>query len=196
VTELETKKRAAQRRSPGVSSTRDIEKAARSCVVAAGRDLDCQVHETERRERVAHLLPAQEGQRRGRAGPGAIELDKTIIRAGVDAREQFTLRPATSHPGIMRSAGLLIPEGAGAAKPASRASARSRRKIMKAGMIAEVTCVSKPFTVIPWVVTDVQDYIAAANSGRRAKLIDPQQVTRPGTLLAFLEPLLQAGSTT
>ena len=40
---------------------------------------------------------------------------------------------------------------------------------MKVGMVAEVTCVSKPFTVIPMVVTDVQDYIAAGQiPGRRA----------------------------
>ena len=64
---------------------------------------------------------------------------------------------------------------------------------MKAGMIAEVTCVSKPFTVIPMVVTDVQDYIAAGQFRGGEQLIDPQQVTRPGTLLAFLEPLYAGG---
>src|SRR5262249_40240430 len=58
---------------------------------------------------------------------------------------------------------------------------------------AEVTCVSKPFTVIPMVVTDVQDYIAAGQFRGGEQLIDPQQVTRPGTLLAFLEPLYKGG---
>ena len=60
-------------------------------------------------------------------------------------------------------------------------------------MIAEVTCVSKPFTIIPMVVTDVQDYIAAGQFRGGEQLIDPQQVTRPGTLLAFLEPLYRGG---
>ena len=64
---------------------------------------------------------------------------------------------------------------------------------MKPGMIAEVTCVSKPFTVIPMVVTDVQDYIAAGQFRGGEQLIDAQQVTRPGTLLAFLEPLYKGG---
>ena len=63
---------------------------------------------------------------------------------------------------------------------------------MKVGMIAEVTCVSKPFTVIPMVVTDVQDYIAAGQFRGGEQLIDPQQVTRPGTLV-FLEPLYEGG---
>ena len=59
-------------------------------------------------------------------------------------------------------------------------------QIMKVGMIAEVTCVSKPFTIIPMVVTDVQDYIAAGQFRGGEQLIDAQNVTRPGTLLAPL----------
>ena len=66
-------------------------------------------------------------------------------------------------------------------------------QIMKVGMIAEVTCVSKPFTIIPMVVTDVQDYIAAGQFRGGEQLIDPQQVTRPGTLATFLEPLYKGG---
>jgi multidrug resistance efflux pump len=66
-------------------------------------------------------------------------------------------------------------------------------QIMKAGMIAEVTCVSKPFTVIPMVVTGVQEYIAAGQFRGGEQLIDLQQVTRPGTLTAFLEPLYKGG---
>ena len=55
-------------------------------------------------------------------------------------------------------------------------------QIMKVGMVAEVTCVSKPFKIIPMVVTNVQDYIAAGQFRGGEQLIDPQQVTRPGTL--------------
>jgi hypothetical protein len=60
-------------------------------------------------------------------------------------------------------------------------------------MIAEATCVSKPFTVIPMVVTAVQDYIAAGQFRGGEQLVDPQQVTRPGTLLVTLEPLYKGG---
>ena len=41
-------------------------------------------------------------------------------------------------------------------------------------MIAEVTCVSKPFHVIPMVVTDVQDYIAAGQVRAGDQLIEAQ----------------------
>ena len=43
------------------------------------------------------------------------------------------------------------------------------------------------------VVTDVQDYIAAGQFRGGEQLIDAQQVTRPGTLLVFLEPLYKGG---
>src|SRR5262249_36920027 len=64
---------------------------------------------------------------------------------------------------------------------------------MKVGMIAEVTCVSKPFTIIPMVVTSIQRYIAAGQFRGGEQLIDVQQVTKPGTLLVFLEPLYKGG---
>jgi multidrug resistance efflux pump len=66
-------------------------------------------------------------------------------------------------------------------------------QIMKVGMAAEVTCVSKPFAIIPMVVTGVQDYIAAGQFRGGEQLIDAQQVARPGTLLVFLEPLYKGG---
>ena len=66
-------------------------------------------------------------------------------------------------------------------------------QVMKVGMVAEVTCVSKPWTVIPMVVTGVQDFIAAGQFRGGEQLIDPQQVVRPGTILVFLEPLYEGG---
>jgi hypothetical protein len=43
------------------------------------------------------------------------------------------------------------------------------------------------------VVTSVQDYIAAGQFKGGEQLLDVQQISRPGTLLAFLEPLYQGG---
>jgi hypothetical protein len=60
-------------------------------------------------------------------------------------------------------------------------------------MTAEVTCISKPWTIIPMVVTQVQDYIAAGQVRTSEQLIDAQQVTRAGTLTAFLEPMYKGG---
>jgi multidrug resistance efflux pump len=190
--ELETKKEL-QRRSPGIVPTRDIEKLQ---VVVDGRQAAISTARATKQnaeERVATLLPAQKASAEAALAQAQVELDKTVIRAGVDGRvEQFTLRAGDIVTPIMRSAGLLIPEGAGR-RSVQAGFGQIEAQIMKAGMIAEVTCVSKPFTVIPMVVTDVQDYIAAGQFRGGEQLIDPQQVTRPGTLLAFLEPLYAGG---
>jgi hypothetical protein len=66
---------------------------------------------------------------------------------------------------MIRSAGVLIPEGAGRHALAA-GFGQIEAQVMKIGMVAEATCVSKPWTIIPMVVTQVQDYIAAVQ-GRR-----------------------------
>jgi multidrug resistance efflux pump len=73
--------------------------------------------------------------------------------------EQFTLRPGDIVNPLMRAAGVLIPTGAGQ-RVLHAGFGQIEAQVMKVGMIAEVTCVSKPWTIIPMVVTDVQDYVA------------------------------------
>jgi multidrug resistance efflux pump len=122
-----------------------------------------------------------------------VDLGKTVVRAGVDGRvEQFLLRVGDIVNPILRPAGVLIPEGAGQ-RGLQAGFNQIEAQIMKPGMTAEVTCVSKPWTIIPMVVTDVQDYIAAGQFRGGEQLLDTQQIRQPGTLLAFLEPLYQGG---
>lgn len=66
-------------------------------------------------------------------------------------------------------------------------------QVLKVGMIAEATCVGKPFTIIPMVVTEVQDVIAAGQVRSTDQLVDVQQMARPGTLTVYLEPLFPGG---
>ncbi len=125
-----------------------------------------------------------------------MDLQKTMIRAGVNGQlEQFALRVGDLVNPMMRPAGFLIPEGAGQGR-LQAGFGQIEVQIMKVGMAAEVTCVSKPFTVIPMVVTDVQDYIATGQFRGGEQLIDPQQISRPGTLLVLLEQLYKRGDST
>jgi len=93
---------------------------------------------------------------------------------------------------LMRPAGVLIPDAAGQ-RGLQAGFDQIESQVMEIGMVAEATCVSKPFTVIPMVVTAVQNYIAAGQFRGGEQLIDPQAVTRPGTLLVTLEPLFKGG---
>jgi multidrug resistance efflux pump len=92
----------------------------------------------------------------------------------------------------------MRPAPSGISTPAGRRAIQAgfgqiEAQVMKVGMVAEVTCISKPWTVIPMVVTQVQDFIAAGQIRSGEQLVDPQQVMRPGTILVFLEPLYEGG---
>jgi multidrug resistance efflux pump len=91
----------------------------------------------------------------------------------------------------MRPAGLLIPKDAEGRLFAGFGQIEAQ--IMKRGMIAEVSCLSKPLTIIPMVITSVQDFVAAGQVRSSEQLVDVQQVTRPGTLTVTLEPLYAGG---
>ena len=112
-----------------------------------------------------------------------------LVRAGVAGTvQQFTLRAGDVVNPMLRPAGILVPEEAGRAALIAGFS-QIEAQVMKVGMIAEATCIGKPFTIIPMVVTEVQDVIAAGQLRPTDQLIDVQQLARPGTLTVFLEPL-------
>lgn len=186
--ELETK-RELQRRNPGIVPQRDIEKLE---VMAAGRQGTVAAATAAKQTAEASLtttLPAQKASAEAALAEAQVEVDKTVVRAGVVGRvEQFTLRVGDVVNPMMRPAGVLIPEGAGR-RVLQAGFGQIEAQVMKVGMVAEATCVSKPWTVIPMVVTGVQDYIAAGQVRGGEQLIDVQNAARPGTILVFLEPL-------
>ncbi|HJQ60934.1 MAG TPA: HlyD family secretion protein [Vineibacter sp.] len=143
--------------------------------------------------RISTLLPAEKATAVAAREQAQVELDKTVVRAGVSGRvEQFVLRVGDVVSPIMRPAGILIPSDAGRARLIA-GFGQIEAQVMKVGMIAEVTCVSKPWTIIPMVVTATQAYIAAGQVRAGEQLIDPQQVTRPGTITVLMEPLYENG---
>jgi multidrug resistance efflux pump len=192
VDELETKQEL-YRRNPGNVPRRDIEKLE---VIVQGR-LGSIAAATAAKEaaelRLSSLLPAEKASAEAALAQADVELQKTVIRAGVSGRvEQFLLRVGDLVNPMMRAAGLLIPDGTGQ-RGLQAGFGQIEAQIMKVGMTAEVTCVSKPWTVIPMVVTDVQDFIATGQFHGGERLIEVQNTTKPGTLLVFLEPLYKGG---
>ena len=111
--ELETKQEL-YRRNPGNVPFREIERlqtrqqgdlAAIAAVEASKKSAE---------ERVATLLPAQKSSAESALEQAQVELNKTVVRAGVSGRvEQFALRVGDLVNPLMRPAGILIPEGAG-----------------------------------------------------------------------------------
>jgi multidrug resistance efflux pump len=186
-------KRELQRRNPGIVPQRDIEKLE---VLLAGRQgaLDAATASKQSAMiRVTGLLPAEKASAQAAMAEAQADLDKTTIRAGVDGRvEQFTLRPGDVVNPVMRSAGILIPDVAGK-RVLAAGFGQIESQVIKVGMVAEATCISKPWTIIPMVVTREQDYIAAGQFRGGEQLVEVQQVQAPGTILAFMEPIYQGG---
>jgi len=190
--ELETKQEL-YRRNPGLVARRDIEKLEVAAVGRRGAVVAAAAAKSAAEARVSSLLPAEKASAEAALAQAEVDLSKTVIRAGVGGRvEQFGLRVGDIVNPMMRSAGILIPEGAGR-RSLQAGFAQIEAQVMKVGMAAEVTCISKPWTVIPMVVTQVQDFIAAGQFRGGEQLIDAQQVTQPGTILVFLEPLYEGG---
>ena len=190
--ELETKQELYNR-NPGNVAFREIEKLKVRVDTTQGGVAGATAAKLAAEIRFSSVLPAEKASAEAERAQAQVDLDKTVIRAGVSGRvEQFVLRVGDIVNPLMRPAGILIPEGAGQ-RSLQAGFGQIEAQIIKRGMTAEVTCVSKPFTVIPMVVTEVQDFIAAGQFRGGEQLIDPQQVTRPGTLLVFLEPLYAGG---
>jgi multidrug resistance efflux pump len=182
-----------QRRNPGIVPQRDIEKLQvmvdqrQSGVDAANAVKESAVL------RVSTLLPAERASAEAALAQAQVDLDKTYVRAGVDGRvEQFLVRTGDVVNQLMRPAGILIPDGAGRVS-LQAGFGQIEAQVMKPGMIAEATCISKPWVIIPLVVTNVQDFIAAGQFRGGEVLLEAQTTRQPGTILAFLEPLYKGG---
>jgi multidrug resistance efflux pump len=190
--ELDTKTEL-QNRNPGIVPQRDIEKLG---VAVAGRQGSLDAATASKQSamtRLSALLPAEKASAEAALAEAQVDLDKTFIRAGVDGRvEQFGLRPGDIVNPMIRTAGVLIPEGAG--RIALMAGfGQIEAQVIKVGMVAEATCISKPWTIIPMVITNVQDYIAAGQFRGGEQLIEAQNTVRPGTILVFMEPIYKGG---
>src|SRR5215469_6876177 len=135
--------------------------------------------------RLSTQLPAEKASAEAALHQAEVELAKTVVRAGVAGRvEQFVLRPGDIVNPLIRPAGILVPPGMREGLIAGFGQIEAQ--VIKPGMIAEVTCISKPITIIPMVVTGVQDFIAAGQIRSTEQLIDVQQLARPGSLTVLL----------
>jgi multidrug resistance efflux pump len=190
--ELDTKSEL-QRRNPGIVPQRDIEKLQ---VLVDQRQAGIDAATAAKQSailQISTLLPAQKSSAEAALAQAQVDLDKTLVRAGVDGRvEQFLVRVGDVVNQLMRPAGILIPREAG--RTGLQAGfGQIEAQVMKVGMVAEATCMSKPWIIIPMVVTTVQDYIASGQFRSGEQLLEVQNAVRPGTILVFLEPLYKGG---
>lgn len=137
------------------------------------------------------LLPAQRATAVAALVQAETEIEKSTVYAGTDGNvQQFKLKPGDIVNPILRPAGILVPYSSGVGRFQAGFDQISAQ-VVKVGMITEVTCASKPLTVIPMVVTEVQGAIAGGQLRPTDQLIDIQDRRRPGTIMATLEPIYE-----
>ncbi|MBX5173578.1 MULTISPECIES: biotin/lipoyl-binding protein [unclassified Rhizobium] len=182
--QLLTRDAVAKREVDRLANTVESRKGSLSAAVAKKETL---------RVKIEVLLPSQKASAEAALAQAQVELDKTLVRAGIAGTvQQFTLRKGDVVNTMIRPAGILVPTEAGRGTLVA-GFGQIEAQVMKRGMIAEATCIGKPFTIIPLVVTDVQDVIAAGQLRPTDQLVDIQQLDQPGTLTVFLQPLFEGG---
>jgi multidrug resistance efflux pump len=176
------------RRNPDAIPERQVEQAE---VMVQAREAGVAAAESGRDAVQAQLeieLPAQLETARTELHGAQVALDRTLVTAGTDGIvQQFALRPGDVVNPMLRPAGILVPEARVTGLLAGFGQIEAQ--VMKPGMIGEVTCVSKPWQIIPMVVTEIQDVIASGQVRPTDQLIGVEQMGRTGTITAIMEPL-------
>lgn len=192
VDELETKNELMARGSNTVSQ-REIERL-QNLVDGRQAGVDAALSAKQTLEtRISTLLPAQKASAEAALRQAEVELARTLVVAGFAGTvQQFGLRPGDVVNPMLRPAGIIVPTEAGRTSLVA-GFGQIEAQVLRTGMIGEVTCAAKPFTVIPMVVTQVQSVIAGGQLRPTDQLVDVQQLARPGTITVFMEPLYPGG---
>lgn len=183
-----------QARGSAVISERDVEVLENELDVRQG-ELDAALAGVEAVDtNVAVLLPAQRATAEAALVQAEVELEKMLVVAGTSGTiEQFGLQVGDIINPVLRPAGILVPSGSGEGR-FQAAFSQISAQIVRPGGVAEIACASKPFTIIPMVIVDVQDVIATGQIRPTDQLRDVPLQAQPGSILASLEPIY-AGQT-
>ena len=193
--ELAKKKELSSRGQQLVSKI-EIERLENTVAQRKGGVQAAQANVAGVKTQISDVLPAQRQSALRQLEQAQVALDKTIVYAGVDGQvAQFFLQRGDYVNPILRPAGVLIPSDGPESGRFQIAAGFNQlsAQVIKPGTITEVVCLSKPFTVIPMLVTRVQPVVAAGQLKPADVLLDAQQRARPGTLTVVMEPLYEGG---
>jgi multidrug resistance efflux pump len=178
-----------------VAARREVERAQVTVQTREAGVLAAQAARQAVAARLSDQLPAERASAQAALAQAEAELEKTVIRAGVSGRvEQFLLQVGDIVNPFARPAGVLVPDDLGGrTRRLAAGFSQIEARVLRPGLLAEASCASLPWTVIPMVVVEVQGFVAGGQIRGGDLLLDAQQFSRPGTVLALLEPLYEGG---
>jgi multidrug resistance efflux pump len=176
-------------------SEREVELSENQVLALESELVSAMARRDEVLANIKSVLPAKLETAEDTLKQAIVELEETVVHADVTGRvTQLVLQPGDIVNPLLRPAGLLIPEGYVSGRQAVQAGFHQlAAPVIKPGTLAEITCFSKPFTIVPMVVTAVQPTIAAGQLRPTDQLVDLQDRAKPGTLTVRLEPLWENG---
>jgi multidrug resistance efflux pump len=176
------------RRNPDAVSVRDVQKSQVMVDTAQGAlDAALAAKETVVAQ-IDFQLPAAKASAEAALKEAEVELAKTTIYAGTDGIvQQFALRAGDIVNPMLRPAGILVPKRKVTGLLAGFGQIEAQ--VIKPGMFGEVTCIAKPWSIIPMVVTQVQDVIASGQVRPTDLLVGVEQFAQPGTITVLMEPV-------
>lgn len=172
----------------------EVERQANRLAEREGQLKAAQANLQAVQENVTILLPAQQASAEAALHQAEAELEKRLVTAGVTGRiEQFQLRVGDVVNPVLRPAGILVPSESG--HLAFQAGFNQLAAgVVHVGMIAEMGCSARPFTIVPMVIVAVQDVIPSGQFRPSDQLRDPTtEHIAPGGILVNLEPLYEGG---
>jgi len=180
------------RRNPDAIAQREVDRAKVAVDTAQGAVDAALAGRDAVRSQIDFQLPAARATAEAALAEAEVALAQTLVVAGTDGIvQQFALRPGDVVNPMLRPAGILVPSRLVTGLVAGFGQIEAQ--VVKVGMVGEVTCPAIPFAVIPVVVTDVQDVVAAGQVRPTDQLQDVAAFARPGTITALMEPLYEGG---
>ena len=183
-------------KSADIVSKREIERLNNAVQSKEGTLDTAMANRDAVKSQIDAVLPAQRASAIEALEQAQVEASKTTIYAGINGRvAQFALRPGDYVNPILRPAGLLIPTDSveSGLVEVQAGFNQLAAPVIRPGTLAEISCMSRPFSVIPMVVTRVGNVIAAGQLRPSDALIDVQERARPGSLTVAMEPLYPDG---
>ncbi|MEX0283642.1 MAG: HlyD family secretion protein [Paracoccaceae bacterium] len=193
VEEFETRNALLQSNSPAANK-REVERAENNVAQREGALEAALANQSAVEANLNTLLPAQRDTAAAALAQAEAELAKTVVYAGTDGIiQQFALQPGDIANPVLRPAGILVPASVGAGRFEAGFN-QLAAPVIKEGMVGELSCSTKAFTIVPMRVVTVTDYIPAGQFRPSDQLLDVQDRARPGTVGVVMEPLFEGGT--
>jgi multidrug resistance efflux pump len=180
------------RRNANAISQREVDRALVAVDTAQGAVDAAVAGKAAVQAQLDFALPAERASAEASLRQAEVARDLSLVVAGTDGIvQQFALRPGDVVNPMLRPAGILVPDRRVTGLVAGFGQIEAQ--VIKVGMVGEVACSAVPFTVIPVVITDVQDVIAAGQIRPTDQLQDISTFAGTGTITATMEPLFEGG---